>query len=316
MGLRFNLIQRLSRVLLVIAFVVGFVAGPAFAQAGSWASTSRMPTPRSEVTAATIGTTVFVAGGGVGGALRSLESFDATTGTWQARSPMPLGLTHAGSAAYDGKFYVFGGLDEAGRPSGASFVYDPATDAWQSLAALPIPRGSPGVAVLGDKIYVVGGIAGRNTPATDIFDPATGNWTEGPDLNVARDHFALVSVAGRLVAAGGRIGNFSRNVDVVEVLEPGGSWRLVSAMPAPRSGIGGAEIGGTVYVFGGEDPAITNAEVFAYNPATDSWSTATPMPTARHGIGVAAVGGSIIVIGGGLNPGGGSDTDLVEMFTP
>jgi N-acetylneuraminic acid mutarotase len=87
-------------------------------------------------------------------------------------------------------------------------------------------------------------------------------------------------------------------------------------MPDARSGIAGAVVNGRVYVFGGEDPGQTHAEVFIYDPASDSWSTGTPMPTPRHGLSAVAANGQIHVLGGGLSPGGGSDTSIHEILTP
>jgi N-acetylneuraminic acid mutarotase len=119
------------------------------------------------------------------------------------------------------------------------------------------------------------------------------------------------------VAAGGRIGNFARNLDTVEVLDPAfGAWTFGAPMPEARSGIAGATVNGRTYVFGGEDPGQTHGEVFVYDPTTDSWSIATSMPTPRHGLAAVPVSGQIHVIGGGLSPGGGSDTSLHEILTP
>ena len=76
-----------------------------------------------------------------------------------------------------------------------------------------------------------------------------------------------------------------------------------------------AEVGGRVYVFGGEGEDGTFRENEAYDPARGIWQTMAPMPTARHGLGSAVVQGRIHVIGGGPTP-GGSFSDLNEVFTP
>jgi N-acetylneuraminic acid mutarotase len=286
---------------------------------GTWATDGPLlPTPRSEIGAAVVDGQVYVLGGGIGDSQRLNEVLDTASGQWRTGTPMPRGLNHHGVVALNGRVYVFGGSEENGRPSNASWEYDPPSNAWRELAPLPTPRSSPGVAILNGVIYVVGGIGARNTPVTEIYDPATDAWITGPAMGVARDHFVLAESGGRLFAMGGRIGNYARNLDTVEILEPGAdAWTFGAPMPQPRSGIAGSVVNGVVYVFGGEDPGQTHAEVFAYTPATDTWSDTTPqMPTPRHGLSAVAIGGQIHVIGGGTSPGGGSDSSYHEILTP
>jgi N-acetylneuraminic acid mutarotase len=230
---------------------------------------------------------------------------------------MPRGLNHHGVIALDGKLYVFGGADEAGRPTTTSLSYDPTANEWRTLSPEPTPRASPGVAAYDGKIYVLGGIGARNTPVLEIYDPASDSWSTGPAMAVARDHFVLEEVGGKLIAAGGRIGNAARNLDTVEILDPVvGAWSFGNPLPEARSGIAGAVVDGKVYVFGGEDPGQTHDSVFVYDVAGDAWSTGTPMPTPRHGLAAVAAMGQIHVLGGGLSPGGGSDTAIHEVLVP
>ena len=86
-------------------------------------------------------------------------------------------------------------------------------------------------------------------------------------------------------------------------------------LPTARSGITAAEVGGWVYVFGGEGSDGTFRENEAYNPVRDTWQTMAPMPTGRHGLGSAVVRGRIYVISGGPTP-GGSFSNLNEVFIP
>jgi len=284
---------------------------------GSWTTGPEMPTPRAEVGAALVENKVYVIGGGVGDGQRANEVLDLSTNQWQIAPPMPRSLNHMGTVSTGGRLFAFGGADENGRPTDAALSFGPDINAWIEYPSLPSPRSSPGVAVLEDGIYVVGGIAARNTPVMEIVDPATGAWRPGPPMAVARDHFVLVPVNGKLIAIGGRIGNFSRNVDTVEIYDPATeTWTFGAPMPAARSGIAGAVVDSRVYIFGGEDPGQTYAEVFVYDPAADAWSTAAPLPTPRHGLAAVAVGGQIHVIGGGTSPGGGSDTSVHEILTP
>ena len=75
------------------------------------------------------------------------------------------------------------------------------------------------------------------------------------------------------------------------------------------------EVGGKLYVIGGESPSGTFNQNESYDPATNTWSAWAPMPTARHGLGAAAAGKSIYVISGGPKP-GGTYSSANEVFTP
>jgi N-acetylneuraminic acid mutarotase len=92
-------------------------------------------------------------------------------------------------------------------------------------------------------------------------------------------------------------------------------WARVADLPTGRSGITASEVGGRIYVFGGESGEGTFRENEAYDPGRDTWRALAPMPTGRHGLGSAVVRGRIHVLGGGPTP-GGSFSDLNEAFIP
>jgi N-acetylneuraminic acid mutarotase len=103
---------------------------------------------------------------------------------------------------------------------------------------------------------------------------------------------------------------------VTEVYDPvTDRWARAADLSTARSGITAVEVGGRVYVFGGEGGDGTFRENEAYDPARDTWQTMAPMPTGRHGLGSAVVDGRIHVINGGPTP-GGSFSNLNEVFIP
>lgn len=284
---------------------------------GSWTTGPEMPSPRAEVGAALVDSSVYVIGGGVGSSQRANEILDLATNQWRTGPPMPRSLNHMGTVSTLGRLFAFGGADESGRPTNAALSFAPDTNSWIEYPALPTPRSSPGVAVLQDGIYVVGGIGARNTPVMEIVEPTTGEWRTGPSMAVARDHFVLAPVDGKLYAIGGRIGNAARNLDTVEIFDPATqAWSFGAPLPEARSGIAGAVVGSRIYLFGGEDPGQTHGDVFIYDTVSDSWSTGVPMPNPRHGLAAVYANGYIHVFGGGLSPGGGSDTAIYEILTP
>ncbi len=238
-------------------------------------------------------------------ALGLIGSAGGQQGSWASGPPVPTPRAEVAVAEMGGQVYVLGG--GVGPSLQANEVFDSAAQTWASRAAMPQALNHHGAASLNNRLYVFGGFDpnGRPTTAALEYDPSSD------------DHFVLASAGGWLYSIGGRIGNFARNVDTVEVYDPSaGLWSFATPMPEARSGITGAVVGSQIYVFGGEDPAQTHGEVFVYDTASDSWGQGAPMPTPRHGLGAATIGGSISVLAGGLRPGGGSDTDTHEIFTP
>jgi hypothetical protein len=83
--------------------------------------------------------------------------------------------------------------------------------------------------------------------------------------------------------------------------------------PTARGGLGAANIGGRLFVAGGEQPLGTLKEVDIFDSATGRWMRGPDLPTQRHGVGVVAVGSTLYVMSGGPTP-GGSQTVVCEAL--
>lgn len=84
----------------------------------------------------------------------------------------------------------------------------------------------------------------------------------------------------------------------------GTHWETAKPMPTPRSGIGGAAIGGKIYVVGGLDGyGRTLRTLEIYDIDKDEWSVGPMMPQAVHHGAVATDGQKLYVMGGfhGIN---------------
>ncbi|MCP9447094.1 MAG: hypothetical protein NNA22_05935 [Nitrospira sp.] len=85
-----------------------------------------------------------------------------------------------------------------------------------------------------------------------------------------------------------------------------GAWRSAAPMPAKRTEVAVAALGGKIYVVGGfEKPSLGNVmnlsitpTVEVYDPATDRWTAKAPLPVGLHHVGIGVVGGRLYVIGG------------------
>jgi N-acetylneuraminic acid mutarotase len=250
-------------------------------------------------------------------------SYDLSLGVWddpatRARRPFP--DNHHAAEVWQGKLYVFGGMEPA---AGKTQIYDPATNQWTVGPDVPFAAGSSASALIEGKIFVAGGIEGhhKTTGRVAMFDPRTGTWTERAPMPLPRNHAASATDGRRLYVFGGRgpgsgDGNMVANGFAdVQIYDPATDRWTTSAepgsgippLPQARGGMGkAAYLDGEFYVLGGEtkDGEGATAEgVYArvdiYDPVMRRWRSGPPMPVARHGIFPLAIGGRIYAAGGG-----------------
>jgi N-acetylneuraminic acid mutarotase len=127
----------------------------------AWRPLPSLPKGRSSLDAATIGSTVYLAGG------------------WQLGDGQKGGNEQSGEWARD-----ILQLDLAAtQPS------------WKSIAA-PVQTRAAGVVAAGGKLYLMGGLtADKKTSRTvHVFDPKNSTWSQGPDL--PSDGFGMATIDG------------------------------------------------------------------------------------------------------------------------
>ena len=94
------------------------------------------------------------------------------------------------SAVLNGKIYVIGGLNAAGKNIASVEVYDLGTDKWSNTTIAPLPetRDHAAAAAYNGKLYVVGGYDNMRNPSNKLFiyDLATNKWQEGKPMPTAR----------------------------------------------------------------------------------------------------------------------------------
>jgi hypothetical protein len=277
-------------------------------EAVAWETLESMPTPRSEVAAATDGRRIVVAGGfdASGATVGTVEILDLTTGSWSAGPDLPIAVNHPMASAFDGTVAVLGGYVGPGlrTPTDRAFVLR--EDGWDELPRMPEPRGAGGAAEVDDDLFVAGGV-GLGGLAREVFrlDLDTGAWStiEGPPT--AREHLGVAGHDGVLYVVGGRTGGIGSNLDAMEAFDVDtGQWRTLAPVPTARGGSAAtATANGLVVSVGGEEQAGTFDEAEAFDAARERWFSLPPTPTARHGLGVVAVGTVVYTIAGGETPG-------------
>ena len=114
-------------------------------QSGTWSELPPLPEPRSSFDAAVLDDTIYVVGGwsmqGDADAQwhKTAYALDLTKEKlgWEALPEPPFVRRALSLAAYKGKMYAIGGMQEKGGPTTKAAVYDPATKTWSEAPALP-----------------------------------------------------------------------------------------------------------------------------------------------------------------------------------
>lgn len=222
--------------------------------------------------------------------------------------PAPVALTEVSAAGHDGRIWVAGGLDGAGRAVDRVNMFDPRTDTWVAGPTLPERIHHSALVSDGDSLWLIGGYVGDgfNRPTAAVRQLQTDAWVEHFPLPEARAAGAAAwDGAGRVVDAGG-VGPAGVSPVVFGQHEHG--WEELGRLFAPREHLAATSDGrGTVFILGGRRGGL------AGNVATVELVTGrdvrrgAELPTKRGGVaaffwpslGACLVGGESI---GGTNP--------------
>ncbi len=286
----------MGRVAAVVLLAVALLLG--------WQSAASLPTPRSEVAAASFRGGVAVVGGfrAGGSSSREVDLYSPAFDRWRRLADLPVAVNHAMAAAATGKLYVVGGY--GGPLVGArrtAFVLEGRI--WKRLPPMPAVRAAGGAAIVRGRLYVVGGVgpAGLARRAF-VLDLASGRWSTVPGP-APREHLAVTAAV-------------DTNLATFQVYSPRTRrWRRLPSVPGARGGTGAAAVGGLIVSAGGEQPGGTISSVYGYDTARGSWRRLPDLPTPRHGLGLASSGGKVYAVGGGTTP-GLSVSGANEVLTP
>ena len=289
-----------------VAVVVALVAAATSAAAPSeWEPRAPLHVPRTEVSAAAVGSEIVVVGGYTsdGASSRRADAYSPVRDTWRRLPDLPVGVNHAMAVGVGGRAYVLGGYSESGAVLRSVFVLDQGR--WRSLPRMPFPRAAAGAGVSGRRIVVAGGIGEGRRLARNalVLDLRTRRWSVAPGP-MPREHLGVTSLAGVVYAVGGRTAGLDTNLLHFESFRPGDrAWMRLQPVPDARGGTGAAGVAGQIVSVGGEEPGGTISEVLVYRVAERRWVRTDDLSTPRHGVGVAAFAGRVFVIGGGPQPG-------------
>jgi N-acetylneuraminic acid mutarotase len=246
--------------------------------AGVWTALAPMPTARYGPGVGVIDGVLYAVGGtGTGNTGGEVEAYDPATDTWTTKASMPTRRVTAGVAVVNGLLYAIGGQGcPAGTPPPCSQAlatveaYDPATDTWTTKASMPTPRWGHGVAVVNGIIYAVGGtptenVHGLNT--VEAYDPARDTWSTRAPLPAPTWGLAVAGGNGVVYAAGGYVYdpvydyvNTTASLFLYDPLTD--QWRIGAEMPAARTYVSAAVLGGLLYILGTAGDWVGSAQVY------------------------------------------------------
>jgi N-acetylneuraminic acid mutarotase len=113
---------------------------------------------------------------------RNVEVIDPQSGEVGYLSDNPSPVCYSGTAVWDDKIYVFGGITNAPRYPETTYtdqmyLFDPVNDQWTLLGVIPEHKHAQGEIVDG-VLYVFGGYKGNNQVSTqiDAYDISDSTW--------------------------------------------------------------------------------------------------------------------------------------------
>ncbi|MGH2937014.1 MAG: Kelch repeat-containing protein [Solirubrobacterales bacterium] len=171
---------------------------------GTGEAVGRLPVPRSDLSAVTVGSATYVLAGydgegTVGDILRTRDGSKLET-----VAKLPDAVRYAAVAALGPIIYAIGGEETDGADSTAIQAFDTRSGRASAIGHLAAPLAHASAVVLGGRIYVVGGrLNGSTTDQILRFDPATGTSLRAGRLPEPVQNAAAAVVGGTGYLIGG-----------------------------------------------------------------------------------------------------------------
>lgn len=296
-----------------------------------------LPAPVSREVVLPLGDGELLVAGGLsatGTSSAALAVLGVGSGSVSADGTLSVPTHDAGGAALHGLAFVFGGGQSSslatvqavslrtviGEAPGADVTHGTGTGT--VVGALPAPRSDEAVAVAGTTAYVIGGYTGTAP------DPAVLATTDGvhfqtvATLAVPVRYPAATALSGRLYVFGGEAvggAQAGQPVDVIQMVDPATHTATVVAhLPHPVEGAAAVDLGGNLYVAGGDTvstpqaPGATLATVWRFTPSSGQVSSVGHLAVAVSHAGVAVSGTTAWLVGGET---GGAVQAVVQRLT-
>ncbi len=245
----------------------------------------KLPQPVSrEVVLPGGGSDLVVAGGLAASQASSAAVYqvDTTTGAATPAGSLAAPVHDGAGAAISGQDFVFGGGSPATVAANQSFTPG---GAGVPAGQLPAPRSDQAAVTIGPTTYIVGGYNG-SAPDAAVLATTTGrSFDTVARLPVPVRYPAVAAWNGRILVFGGEtIGPGAAATAAIQEVDPRARRaRVIGHLPAPLEGASAFNIGGHVYVAGGDGPPPAAVAEGAGTTQLDGWgmaaSAAGPNPT-------------------------------------
>jgi len=228
-------------------------------------------------------------------------------GGWRTMKPPPAGFVkrrYSAVTTFDGKVFIWGGIDADEEPLDDGAIYDPRTDTWSLVAidsATPSARERAAAAWTGSHVLVVGGLSdyGYEQDAA-LYDPVAKEWTTTGSASIPRSQGIAGVVDGVVVLLEGFTtdGDPAGNPERYEI--DSGTWSRAGDegdLPYQWS----QAIGFTdheVLVYGGNSDYGRTDAAYSYSVDDDVWTDLPSTLSDRSGSFGAWDGSKFFVWGG------------------
>jgi N-acetylneuraminic acid mutarotase len=226
---------------------------------------------------------IYVIGGASFGTANRI--YDIASNSWSMGAPVPVYVSYYGSAYWNDKIYVIGGVNAT--PSVDVYAYDIASDTWSTRVPLPQALYGMATVAINGRIYVANGSTGSGvTNSLYIYDINTNTWSAGPPSPLASNGSASTVIGSKLYMISGGPNQFSDT-----------SERAGSGNGKPGTVRGNAEVAG--------NSPTEYTSTYLYDPVANSWSAGPSLNTDHFRGGAATTntpGGETAIVVGGYTP--------------
>jgi len=226
----------------------------------------------------------------------------ASAQAWTTTTPLISARTLAIAQTIGQNIYLISGQNTATLE-----VLDTRTDTWSPRASLLVDRALFAAGVINGKIYVAGGMSTGAIAVSsgEVYDPTTNLWSPIAPLPVTLSCMASAVWQDKLYVFSGSSldGAVDEPRPDVYVYDPAvDTWTRLNDMPRPRKTGAAVELGGKIYVVGGQTQGYgvggCQQWVDVYDPGTEIWTMAPDLPVPLSNHSAVVCRGRIWTLGG------------------
>lgn len=235
------------------------------------------------------------------------------------------GAARAAVRLDNGKVFICGGFDEAGKPLQTAELYDPQTKVFTAVAPMNQPRAGHTATLMWNKqVLIVGGRVDLNgneiSTIPEVYDPPSNGFTVIGNPNSPRSyHTATALEDGTVLLAGGVLAGGSVT-DTAEIYFPNNAtFQQVGGLQQARYSHSATLLaGGKVLIAGGQNnSAGSEATAEIFDPVSKTFSTVlSSMVTPRSNHTATGLANGKVFLAGGLDARSHSSISTTEIFDP